>query len=52
MEELSENEYNDLIRYLQANEDFERIGDVIETNLVATGHQAIRAGVSGFRNIT
>ncbi len=46
MEELSENEYNDLIRYLQANEDFERIGDVIETNLVATGHQAIRAGVS------
>lgn len=46
MEELSENENNDLMRYLQANEDFERIGDVIETNLVATGHQAIRAGVS------
>jgi len=46
MEELSENENNDLIRYLQANEDFERIGDVIETNLVAAGHQAIRAGVS------
>jgi phosphate:Na+ symporter len=43
---LTEQENDDLLRYLRANENLERIGDVIETNLVGVGHDAIRSGVT------
>ncbi|MBT8446056.1 MAG: Na/Pi cotransporter family protein, partial [Gammaproteobacteria bacterium] len=39
-------EENDLVlRYIRVSEDLERVGDVIETELVATGHRAIDAGI-------
>jgi len=43
---LTEQENDDLLRYLSANEDLERIGDVIETNLVEIGQDAIRNGLT------
>jgi phosphate:Na+ symporter len=46
MEPLTEDENRDLMRYLQANEDLERIGDVVETNFVAVGHKAIIDGIA------
>jgi len=45
VQNLTEDENNDLMRYLQANEDLERVGDVIETNLVQVGQGVIRDGI-------
>ena len=45
LQNLTEVENNDLLRYLQANGVLERVGDVIETNLVHLGHDVIRDGV-------
>jgi len=45
VQNLTEDENNDLMRYLQANEDLERVGDVIETNLVQVGQDVIRDGI-------
>lgn len=45
VQNLTEQENDDLLRYLAANEDLERIGDVIETNMVNVGQQAIRLGI-------
>jgi len=45
IQNLTEDENNDLMRYLQANEDLERVGDVIETNLVQVGQDVIRDGI-------
>ena len=42
---LTEQQNDDLLRYLQANETLERIGDVIETNLVEVGQDAISSGI-------
>ncbi len=44
MQSLTEKENRDLMYYLQVNEDLERIGDVIETNLVSIGHAVIDSG--------
>jgi phosphate:Na+ symporter len=46
MQTLSEDDNKLIMRYMQANEDLERIGDVIETNLVSVGHDAIRDGIT------
>jgi phosphate:Na+ symporter len=46
VQNLTEEENDHLLRYLQANEDLERIGDVIETNLVEVGQDAIRNGIA------
>lgn len=46
VQNLTEQENDDLLRYLSANEDLERIGDVIETNLVEVGQGAIREGIN------
>jgi phosphate:Na+ symporter len=46
MQSLSEEDNKLIMRYIQANEDLERIGDVIETNLVAAGHDAIKDGIT------
>ncbi len=43
---LTEEQNAHLICYLRAAEDMERIGDVVETNLVLAGHQAIHDGIS------
>lgn len=45
VQSLTEDENNELMRYLQANEDLERVGDVIETNLVQVGQDVIRDGI-------
>ena len=39
---LTEQENESMMRYLSINEDLERIGDVIETNLVQVGKEAVR----------
>ncbi|MGI9264006.1 MAG: Na/Pi cotransporter family protein, partial [Gammaproteobacteria bacterium] len=43
---LTEQENDDLLRYLRFNETLERIGDVIETNLVEMGLDWIRSGAT------
>ncbi|REL28114.1 Na/Pi cotransporter family protein [Thalassotalea euphylliae] len=42
VQNLTEQENDSLMRYLSINEDLERIGDVIETNLVEVGKEAVR----------
>jgi phosphate:Na+ symporter len=46
VQNLTEQENDDLLVYLRANDDLERIGDVIETNLVEMGQDVIRSGVT------
>ena len=46
VQNLTEKENNDLLRYLRVNETLERIGDVIESNLVEVGQEAIRNGIT------
>jgi len=46
VQNLTEQENDDLLRYLRANETIERIGDVIETNLVEVGQDVIRSGIT------
>jgi len=43
---LTEQENDDLLRYLRVNETIERIGDVIESNLADVGQEAIRDGIT------
>ncbi|WP_448553137.1 Na/Pi cotransporter family protein [Thalassotalea montiporae] len=42
LQNLTEQENENMMRYLSINEDLERIGDVIETNLVEVGKEAVR----------
>ena len=46
VQNLTEEENGELLRYLQANEHLERIGEVIKTNIVEVGQDAIRIGVT------
>jgi len=43
---LTERQTSELIRLMEAVNDLENIGDVIETNLVVLGHERIEQGVS------
>ncbi len=46
VQNLTEEENDNLMRYLRANEDIERIGDVIETNIVDAAHRSFSGGIS------
>jgi phosphate:Na+ symporter len=43
---LTEEQNTELMHYLRTSEDLERIGDVIETDLVYIGHTAIREAIT------
>lgn len=45
VQNLTEQENDDLLHYLRVNETLERIGDVIETNMVDVGQEAINSGI-------
>ncbi len=45
VQNLTEEENDNLMRYLRANEDIERIGDVIETNIVEAAHRSFSGGI-------
>jgi phosphate:Na+ symporter len=45
-EELTEEQNDSLLRFLRISEDLERVGDVIETDLVETGHEAMREDIA------
>jgi len=45
-EELTEDQNDSLLRLLRISEDLERVGDIIETDLVDTGHEAMREDIA------